>query len=384
MSSSPPPGTGPVPHPWGEAPGADRPTPPGPSPSGPSPSGPSAFPPGPPGGPNQLPPRPPVGRPPVQNWLRPGTVPLRPLGFTGVLEGAFRTYRWNPKAMVLVPLLLLGVIAVITTPLAWLASADLNFLDTDNPDLGALSRAVGLLMVPMLLPLLADLAITPLAAGATMAGVEGHRPGLGELWRRVRGRILPYLLVAVVLSLAQLLILALGTGLLIAALVLSGDGDPDLGLLIGGIALLLASVVAVTWLSIRLLLSPILVIVERVGIISAIRRSFALTRRAFWITFATILVASLIASTAAQVLSTAVSFILPLVATATGGQEQVPRLAIVTIALTQAITVALTQPYLASIRTMIYVDRRMRAEAYDAELIAAHRPAPEGTPWHPR
>lgn len=118
------------------------------------------------------------------------------------------------------------------------------------------------------------------------------------------------------------------------------------------------------WLAVRLAFAVNVLVVEKSGIGAAIERSWQLTNRAFWRTFA-VLGLGLVLN---QVLETAVAPVFMGAAAFAPGLPSGVRGALVISTL--ALVAQLLQPLLALAVTLIYLDMRVRREALDLELIA--------------
>jgi hypothetical protein len=121
-------------------------------------------------------------------------------------------------------------------------------------------------------------------------------------------------------------------------------------------------------------------VLERLGVWASIGRSWRLVRGSFWRTWWLRALATLIVGIAGTVIGLpfrllAALFGNGLSAFATGGGTSIGAGVITTIG--AALVWMLTEPLLASVVTLIYIDRRMRAEALDLQLIRAAQQQPQ-------
>jgi hypothetical protein len=115
-------------------------------------------------------------------------------------------------------------------------------------------------------------------------------------------------------------------------------------------------------------------VLENLGVGAAIARSWRLVKGSFWRTWWLRALTTLIVGIASSVIGIPFRILGSLFgggfsAFTTGGSDHLGSGVITTIG--SAIVWMLTEPLLASVVTLIYIDRRMRAEALDLQLIRA-------------
>lgn len=386
--TAPPPSGGWTP-PTAPPPGAAYPPPPG-----------AAYPPPGAGAP------PPPGSTPPPGWqppayrtvdVRPGIVPLRPLGLGDVYGGVLKAVRGNPAATIGLAALTCFALLLPTTALgaflAGQASSDPfgSFAATDTvPD------NAGISLLGQYLPTIGQLLSAVLLAGflAQVVGqaVLGRKVGMGEIWRSTRGRVLP--LVGVVLLTGFLLLVVLVVGVagavaLVVAIQPSGTG----GILAAiGIVLVvgLATVALLALLATRWAYAAPAVVLERVGVMASLRRSWGLvggpSTGPFWRVFGIRLLTAVITGVASTVITFPISLLLLGVVAATtigsGSSDGGTLLVAQTLVsgLTALLTGALTTPFSAGVDALLYVDGRMRREGLDIQLIQSAQGA-AAPPW---
>lgn len=318
------------------------------------------------------------GRPPASGgWNappRPGIVPLRPLGVTDLLEGGFRAISANPKVMLGVSALVFGGVAVLSLLMAPLLLGPVVGAFNDlaasgpagaaGPELSTLSLAGGD-PVTVLVSLVATVALTGILVVSVSASVIGRKTGAGDLWRRVRGRLLALvglsLLISVVVGAALVLATAAG-----ALLFFVSDGAGIAGVVLG----LLAGIALSVWLSTRWSLASVALLLEGLTVGRALRRSAALVRGTWWRVLGVLLLTYVLAALAqailvgpAALLAGLLGFWLP----------QGTALALGTFISLLFTTIAsvLVQPFVASVTALLYTDLRIRQEGLDVELARA-------------
>lgn len=355
----------------------------------------------PPGGPNRpqgpSPQQPPPGPPPggygsgpwgevpgygqgVARPPRPGIVPLRPLGLGEVYDGAFQAVRTNPGAMVGAA----AVVVVVMTALQLLVQVSMSgslapLLDLstatgpeDVPDTAVVLDALGATSLAVLagqaVSVIALAVLTAIAIVVVGGAVLGRRTAGGELWGRVRGRLLPLIGLTVLVGLitAAAVVACFVPGLL-AFLV--SDALAVVLVLLG----LLAALVAGLWVDTRLALAGPALVLEEQRVMEALRRSWRLTSRGFWrllgirvLTFIIVMVLTAIVSAPFQVVSVVIGGSAdPLAALS----PSLPQLLLT--GLGQAIAATIVYPFAAAVTALLYVDQRMRLEGLDVELARA-------------
>jgi hypothetical protein len=193
--------------------------------------------------------------------------------------------------------------------------------------------------------------------------VFGSSITIGETWAKIRGRLLPLLGLALLEAAVVAALFGL-VAVIIALLAAVGNGAAAVLL---GLPLVLVVIALMVYLYTIVLFAPVLIVLERLPVIDAITRSYALVRNGFWrvlgIRALTFLVASVVANAVAIPFGIAGQVILagtPSTATLLLGT------AIASVG--SAIGQIITAPFNAGVIVLLYTDRRMRAEAFDLVL----------------
>ena len=309
------------------------------------------------------PPRPPYpAQPPIRGPWAPGIIPLRPLSLSDIFNGAAVYIRANPRAT-----LGLTAIVVVVTQLISLAAAvgplaAASRLRSAPPDeltggdVGAWVASAGL---SGLVGWLGGIVLTGMLTVVVGRAVFGSAISAGEAWARIRGRLAALLGLAAIEA-AGLILLAGGVGLIIGTTAAAGN-VPAAVLL--GFPLGLVSIAAVIYLWLALTFAPVLIVLERLPVMEAITRSFALVHNSFWrilgIRMLTWLVVTLIAG--------AIAVPFDFAGQLAGGSGPV-LLAATVGAVGAAIGRIVTDPFGAGVVVLLYTDRRIRSEAFDLVL----------------
>ncbi len=341
----------------------------GPAPAGQNPYAPGAIPPG------------------LLLTPKPGIVPLRPLSVFEILGGAFEALRVNPRAMFLPSLVVMSVIGLLSAVLTYLSVAPLASLSAGTVDSSysemdavfAVLAASGSDLLRTLLVALASTILTGLLIVAVSRAVLGRLPTPGEAWERTKDRVLALIGQTLLLSLINGAIIAIvsaasmAMGYVIISTAVSDSGeDVGPGLFILFLMLLLflviATGVAIAFIAVRLSVAPAALVLENIGVIEGIKRSWALTRGSFWKVLGTLFLAGLITSIISGAISGATGVV------GSGFAVIAPEMYAFFMALITFITAvlsALVLPFNASVTALIYVDLRMRNEGLDVELRQA-------------
>ncbi|MDQ0673488.1 preprotein translocase subunit Sss1 [Pseudarthrobacter siccitolerans] len=318
----------------------------------------------------------PYGQPRYVAPPKPGIVPLRPLMFGEILDGSFQTIRRNAKAMLGASLLaqsfaaiLAAVITVVTATSmvsieAWAESAT----PADFASLG-----FGFLAAVLLVAIL-TLFISAVLQGAMVVPVARsilNRPtGFRQMWILARSRAWTLVRLAALMMLAGLLAFILPAGVAVA--VISTMERAGILLLI---PLIPAVVALLTWIYIKLMVAPAAVVIEELGALEALRRSWSLTRANWWRIFGITLVVSILVGIIGQVVMIPVSLLPTFLSgflSPHAGSEQDITVAVavgVATAIVGALVGAVGYAFQTSVMALIYMDLRMRKDGLDIALL---------------
>ncbi len=366
--------TGPADAPYSGAPpgyGATGPPPPGYGPPGYPPPGypPQAY--GPPG----------YG-PQYSNWApppqapRPGIVALRPLGVSDILDGALGYIRRNPRTVLGLSAalsLVLLVLSFVTNLASFqsLASVGSALSDPTEPSADPTTLVSGGGDITSLVGVLLSVPVSILATGLLTVvvgqAVLGRRMSAGQAWRAARPRL--WTLIGLTLLLGLIVGgIAIG-GLAVAVLlgILVGGANAVVGILLG-LVLGAAALVCAAWLAVRFLLAPVVVMLEKAGVRTALRRSARLVTGSWWRICGIYLLAQIIAGVVGQVLTLPFAIGGIVLGAAFPSTGAFWWLALAAIGLGTFVSSLVTMPFMAGVTALQYVDQRIRREALDIEL----------------
>jgi hypothetical protein len=308
--------------------------------------------------------------------LRPGAIPLRPLGLGDILDATFRIIRRNAGATVgaavlvaLASMIVPLVVAIVLTS----SSTDLSWLDTSS-DSSSFSTSTGSGLAALvvsfvfsgLVQFVGLMLVSAMAVPVTLAAAAGRTMTMREAWRATHGRRWRVLGVVALFALVVTLLAML---YVVPFIIIASNGADTVSLVVWGVVATPLFVVAMVWGWTRLyvLLVPA-VVGERLGVFRGVGRAYTLSRRQFWRIFGIAVLTAIMVGIAAQVISIPISLVsnlLPIVI----GPRWLGLSLVLGRTLSGVVTAAFTTPVVSVVSALLYVDQRIRKEAYDVELM---------------
>ncbi len=267
--------------------------------------------------------------PPLPPALKPGVIPLRPLSLSDIFNGAVAYIRANPKAtlgLTTIVVVATQIIALILQvgPLAvtgQLAPALRGEEASTAALLGSSASGIaGSIATALSAILLSGMLTVVIGRAVFGAGIT-----IGEAWQRLRGRLLA-LIGFTALEAAGAIVLL---GIVVAIIAGVGYAANGAAAFFIGAPLVLGLITLLVYLGTMLSFAPPLIVLERLGVIPAIVRSFALVKNDFWRVLGIRLLGTLVAAVIAGAVSVPFSFggqLLLLSAGSTAGGADRPRL----------------------------------------------------------
>ncbi len=314
------------------------------------------------------------GYPPRPPEVRPGVVPLRPLGVGEIIDGAISTMRRHWK-------LQLGLSAVVVTAVSVLQAAALFLLYRDpaalesgeltGPDSGDVSAAANLAQIlTLVIGQLAQMVLLGVLVFIVSRAVLGEDVTPSQAW----GAVKPHLWRLIALSVLVMLLMVLVIGLAILLTVVVAVGGAPTGVVIAvGVTAGLIAVPAAVWLWVRLGVAAPALVLERTGIGGAMRRSARLVRRSWWRVFGILLLSTAVSTILAGIIQTPFTFGAFLTGFDLDGTEAPGVWFYVLTTIGSAIAGTITYPFTAGVAALLYIDLRMRREALDITLARSAR-----------
>jgi hypothetical protein len=308
---------------------------------------------------------------------QPGGIPLRPLGISEILSGAFTSVRQNPSATLGLSAIVLTCYGVISAAISLALRGTVHNLNLSSGQTLTHTQIVDIfaIVLPSLLVIAAlgfitELILTGLLTVVIGRGVLGHKVSMGEAWRIALPR-LPAILGAIILIGLCVIApwVAVAVLVVILAVVHATTAAVIVGV-VGGIAALYVSV----WFPVMFSLAAPAVVLERQGPARSLARSWRLVRKSFWRVFWILLLAALIVLIAGAVLQIPFSLLTTLIGGSAGfvGLAGTGSVAGVIIGAVGSIVAgAVTRPISAGVAVLLYLDLRMRKEGLDLALQGA-------------
>jgi hypothetical protein len=304
-----------------------------------SPPPPWGAPPGPPYGPPGWGPPSPYPPLPKAGSARTGPLPLHPMTFGDILDGAFKLLKANVRTIVLVSAVFLVPINLVAGFFQRDLLGGYGLLQLVNDpslvDQAANAEPSNALLLATLIAAFASFLITPFIGGAVSkivaASYLGEELAPGPVIRATGRRFL-----ALFAAFFFALLLKLGGALLC---------------LVG----------ALVPMALFLVTTPA-VMVEELGPIQAMARSFTLVRTRFWPVMGIGVLSGLLALVLEQILS----WPFAIMATVIGF-----RWGWILAAIGEILPALVTMPLVAIVATLVYFDLRIRTEGFDLQMIAA-------------
>lgn len=312
---------------------------------------------------------------------KPGLIPLRPLDLGTILGASFRVIRRNPRPTFGVALLVQLIATVIPFAIgavgAGFALARVDQATTS--DQGAiLAGAIGLGVVSTLgavaLAIVANAWLQGIIVLEVASSAVGEKLTLRQLWQRARGRMGALLGWSLLVAAGLIVAIALIAGVIAVLVISLGPLGIGLGVVVGilgGLGLLVIGV----WIGVKVALVPSALMLERLPLGAALRRSWRLTNQAFWRTFGILILVWFILSVAAGIITTPFSILAPLLLTlldpnATGSGIGIgAAVAVYGLQLLVTIVIGAISAVIQSASiALIYLDLRMRKEGLDLTL----------------
>jgi hypothetical protein len=315
----------------------------------------------------------------VQQAPKPGVIPLRPLGVGELLDGAFTTIRRYPAATLglsAAVMLFVQVIQLVTTYyfLNGIDSDTTTSLGETQPNGDYLARLFTVDGIVLLVTLIATVLLTGMLTVVVGQAVLGRTMGINAAWRGTRPLLWRLLGATVAVPAIPILIIVAGAvpgGVIMLIGIGAGQAVVVLGAVIAGVGGLGATVYAI-YISGQLGLTTPALVLEKLTVRGALRRSRALVKGSWWRIVGIWLLAQLIASVIAGII--VVPFDIAgglgnLFSSNTDNHFTFTTLLLSGIG--GLLSSTLVRPFSAGVVALLYIDRRMRAEALDLTLQQA-------------
>src|SRR5690606_21131211 len=284
-----------------------------------------------------------------------------------IYDGAFKAIRANPAVMFGLAAVGVAIVTILQGALTWGAYEDLNrpagHATPTEEDLEELVGALGASVVPSLAGTVLGFVATTILNGVLIHSVSqsviGRTLPLRELWDLVRPQLLKLLLLTLLVSVAVAAAFAV---FLLPGIIGLASGEVGVGALLLLLGALLALVATLFVVVVTVLATPALVL-ERSGVLTALRRSWRLTLPTFWRVIGIYLLTTILVAIVAAIVTAPLGML---------GQlfDSVTVLTVTQLA-GSTVAAAVTTPFMAAVVALLYIDIRIRREGLDVELAAA-------------
>lgn len=312
-------------------------------------------------------PGPQYGRPPLSpGGTKPGIIPLRPLTLSDIFNGAVGYIRKNPKAtlgLTAIVVVVMQIISLIATAGPIAAFGNIGSDRSNEMNWGFFGAWLGSVGAGLLVTWLGSMLLSGMLTVIVGRAVFGSSISIGETWAKIRGRLLPLLGLALLEAAVVAVLFGLAT-VIIAVIAAIGNGAAAVLL---GVPLVFAMFALIVYLYMVVLFAPVLIVLERLPVLDAIARSFALLRNGFWRVLGIRVLTFIVAAVVSGAISAPFS-IVGQVLLAGMPSTGILLLGTVITSIGSAIGQIITAPFNAGVIVLLYTDRRIRAEAFDLVL----------------
>lgn len=334
------------------------------------------------------PPAPPPGgwgSPTPYGWIppqapRPGVVPLRPLGVGELLDGAFTTIRRYPAATLglsAAVMLFAEVVQLVASYylLHGVAQNTTTAFGTTQTNTDFVARSFALDGIVLVVTGIATVLLTGMLTTVVGQAVLARPMGIKDAWHGARPLILrligatiavPLLLLAIVVGGA-----VPGLVLLVVGALASSHALEVVGIVLAIVGGITAAVYAV-YVGVGLSLTTPALVLEKLTIRDAMSRSRALVRTSWWRVLGITLLAQIIAGIIGGIIQVPFDLAGGLGSIFSGHpHDQFTFGSLLLTGIGGLLSATLVRPFSAGVIALLYIDRRMRAEALDLTLQQA-------------
>ena len=313
---------------------------------------------------------------------KPGIIPLRPLTIGDLFSGAFEAIRSNPKVLfgfTIVIMLFVSLIASASILISGLgyesvigAANDPQALQQSATDF---ANALLLQMISTLVQWLSTFAGTSILTGLLAATVSqltvGRKLTLSEAWAMTRkrlGSLIGSFALTALITAAPIVLWIVGV---FVSLAVVADGNHDLWWLsLLAFAAIIPIFILMYFLQIKLLFAPMCAVLEEIGPVASLKRSWSLVKGEFWPALGRYLLLNIIVGFIGGFIGFVIGLIGSLVTMAVTSDPLSPiGMAISTFFV--MLGSGLLLPFSAAFETLIYTDLRIRKENFAAVLAQA-------------
>ena len=302
---------------------------------------------------------------------QPGIIPLRPLTVGELFNGAFQAVRVNPQTMFGFAFAIMAVVGLVQ---AFFASSSTSSLTRalssgDTEDLVySLGGSMGS-FVTSGLTMLATAFLSGMLALTVWDAVLGRKSSPADAWHRFSPRFVPVLLATLLIGIIEFVVIVLVLLVfmipffLVVVNAASARSYDSASAGIGGalsiiFLMIVALIVVACFFTVKFAFTSSAVVLEGLGPVDAIKRSWSLSKGSFWRILGRILLIGVVIGLISSVLGGIVGAILGVGANAADSVGMLVAFSAFVSALLSAVVI----PVQSSFYTLMYLDERMRKE----------------------
>ena len=302
---------------------------------------------------------------------QPGIIPLRPLTVGELFNGAFQAVRVNPQTMFGFAFAIMAVVGLVQ---AFFASSSTSSLTRalSSGDANDLVYSLGNSMgsfVTSGLTMLATAFLSGMLALTVWDAVLGRKSSPADAWHRFSPRFVPVLLATFLIGIIEfvaivvVLLVFMIPFILVAVNAAAARSYDSASAGIGGaiaiiFLMIVALIVIACFLTVKFAFTSSAVVLEGLGPVDAIKRSWSLSKGSFWRILGRIWLIGIVTGLISAVLGGIVGAIVGVGAAAADSVGMLVAFSAFLSALLSAVVI----PVQSSFYTLMYLDERMRKE----------------------
>ena len=313
---------------------------------------------------------------------KPGIIPLRPLTIGDLFSGAFEAIRSNPKVLfgfTIVIMLFVSLIASVSILFSGLGYESVTSAANDPQALQQstteLANALLLQIISTMVQWLSTFTGTSILTGLLAATVSqmtvGRNLTLSEAWAMTRKRLGSLIGSFALTALITATPIVLWIVAVFVSLAVVADGHRDLWWLAGlAFFAIIPISILMYFFQIKLLFAPMCAVLEEIGPVASLKRSWSLVKGEFWPTLGRYLLLNLIIGFIGGFVGFVIGLIGGLVTLTLTSDPSSP----IGLAISMFFVMlgsGLLLPFSASFETLMYTDLRIRKENFAAVLAQA-------------
>jgi len=313
---------------------------------------------------------------------KPGIIPLRPLTVGDLFSGAFEAIRANPKVLfgftiiIMLFVSLIASVSVLVSGLGYEAVTDAaNDPQALQQSMTDRTNALLLQIITYIVQWLSTFAGTSILTGMLAATVSqltvGRNLTLSEAWAMTRkrlGSLIGSFILTAIIATTPLVLWIVAVFASLAALM---DGNDDLWwLVLLTFAAFIPVFILIYFFQIKLLFAPMCAVLEEIGPVDSLKRSWSLVKGEFWPTLGRYLLLNIVVGFIGGFMGFFIGLIGGLITIAVTSDPSSP----IGLAISMFFVMlgsGLLLPFSAAFETLMYTDLRIRKENFAAVLAQA-------------